>query len=449
MMRARVLTAAVLGGCAAGGIAAALQPSAIGDPADPAYRGPSVPLTIDRSAPGPLPTDRPSFVVEPGSSRLTARRADPAGGPDWAVRVYRARAAVPVALSGSARRRRMVPQGPPRNCAQLVRIYGGQPGWIDGGNRFHRVRGESMSEAPQTCDFRIRGRGRAQLITATLVESPTSSTPRALGNVLWSFGAPTLHGARLTVDGRRVELGPAGLQGTSISFTGPRRDLTTARLQVRREDGRAGRIDAINARGYGFTAARPVAPERRVIPGTARILARSADPGGGAPWGIISARIPRGRWCGAIAGQIVGRQVGRIDPVLGTFEPVSPGIPGNRCAAGYLGVPLRGRAVALFPGTGSFGDPMAPQGELGDALRRQPGRKVIVGSARADVRSVTVDNGASVRTVEPGPVAGAFVLVSDTGPQWLMSFGDLSRTRLTIRLKDGRTIERTVSAPGL
>lgn len=143
-----------------------------------------------------------------------------------------------------------------------------------------------------------------------------------------------------------------------------------------------------------------------------RLLARAPDPAGGLPYGVAGVRSEHGGWCFSQSARVVGNSAGSVDFALGTivdsYEPLmqclrkdDPIYRHHPVVEGFL---LGGGIVE----------------DEGDATRRArvvrrtlPGTTVVTGSARADVRSITITTPRDVRTLVPSSPAHAFIAVYD------------------------------------
>jgi hypothetical protein len=434
--RPRSLTATLAAGVAVGGAAAVLLPSANGTPSDPPYRAPSAPLTIKTTPAERGPGAPRGPRVAPGTKRLVARTPDPAGGPGWAVQIYGS-------FTGS---KRAGSRAPDMWCAQLVRIVDGRVGWIDGTNTFRPLPTQISDQAPEQCLSPRWQRTRTTVGTFTSLEGVSTPTPRALGGVVWAFSLDRITAPRLVVDGRRVRVRPSGRHSAFISFFPPARRLSTT-LSVRLPGGRRQRaVDTSSPWGMPM-GTRNRHPAERVRPKSEVVLARTADPGGGPSWGVVSWRRQSGRWCAALTGQIVAGRVGRINARAGTFTAFNPDAETAACPVNNgATAPTRSKPVTLS--SDGWGVTSEQPGSTERALRLQSGRVVLVGRALPGVRSVTVTTSTSVRTVIPTGPAHAFLLAYDTGPGWMFGIGE-ARAEVTARYADGRTKRFPVFAPGL
>lgn len=430
MNRNTKLAAAAMAGIAAGAVAAALIPAAQSATFDGAYLAPSGTL---RTAP-PGKRERGNnrgpgvrLLIVDGSVRLAARTKDPAGGPDWVVRVYEGK--TPRGRAGAAQMR----------CAQLGREVGGQFGWIDGTNTFRPVAMQSLSGAPQDCRSKRRSGGFAPVLKlATLLDRPASAEPAVRGSVVWGAVDGSSGAVVLTTNGHARPLHPDRRTGAFIELFGPARSLADARLRAGSAEAKS--IALVN---------RDVLPSnvnlsylQRIRPGALEVewaertvIARSPDPGGGPSWAATAARL-RGEkvWCTGVMGNLVGGHVGDIEKHLGLLLEAPPGLGGAVCdGSGGLS---RKWPVSLVPEGGSFNPIKVNSGAA--AQRLLPGRTVLWGRAHRAVTSITIRTPRDVRTLEPtGPAHGLMAVYDGSFPE--------GSAEIAVRFKDGSTTE--VSAP--
>jgi hypothetical protein len=175
----------------------------------------------------------------------------------------------------------------------------------------------------------------------------------------------------------------------------------------------------------------PVTPplnryEHGTVFGTEQLEARAPDPTGGLAWGIMASRSTKGGYCAWDVGRVVGSGVGRVNYDLDTFTD-SGILPCLQRAA-------LTRKMPLAFGLSGFGAPDDEQGADPQpgrvALRTLPGRVVIDGLARPDVRQITIRTTRDVRTIVPSSRAHAFIVVYDG----LFPSGEID---LTVTFADG------------
>ena len=155
----RVAALALVAGIVAGVAVAVAVPRTTGD----APRSGDVPRAAQpgdprrpRVAPA-LPQNRNPGEIRirrTGRPVVVARTRDPRGGPDWAVRAFRAVESPPPYVTAPRSR---------RLCAQVGRIFGGRFGWIDATNTF-RPAGFGFRGALTTCDARRVQRDRTPVV---------------------------------------------------------------------------------------------------------------------------------------------------------------------------------------------------------------------------------------------------------------------------------------------
>lgn len=349
------------------------------------------------------------LALVPGSLRIEARRADPRGGPPFAVRVFRAqRLALPPGGRDLSKARLL---GHPL-CAQLGRIYRGRFGWLDARNRFRPARIDMFS-APTVCGDRWRDRRSLPQLTLTkLITDPLKSSAVPVQTVAWGFAGGLT--SSVSLDGV-----PAGEQSPKSSQRGAflafgddhtRSFEATATVHYR---GRSTLVKVPFAGRWGAGAPPPHGPlEQRVIPGTQQIEARAPDPSGGLPWAMTASRSRGGDWCAASPGRLVGTLVGGVAFNLGTF---SESAPPSHCFSS--GVALsHSMPIAISSGGSSIPYGLDPEAEPDNGrvrLRTLRGQTTLGGVTSPDVREVTIKSPRDVRTVLPSPRAHVFLVVYD------------------------------------
>ncbi len=413
------LAIALLVGVGAGGTAAALIPAAESASLDGAFAAPSGAL---RSAPagqrerGPKDREGVHLTPERGSVQVLIRREDPAGGAPWLVRGF------------DARQQRPGIDHVPLRCVQLGREVAGKFGWIDGDHVFRPVSLRSRSGIPNQCRAaREAGGFGAILKLATLLDRPTSATPTVRGSVLWGTAGSEPGPIKLTANGRTRRVQP-GRSGGFLEFYGPARSVVGARL---REGSPGGRVIASVARDAVPNA--PLMPERRrsgLRLGTAQVIARAPDPGGGPSWAVTGVQRRAGGWCTSLLGNLIGTHVGDVAGRLGLLMEAPPDRGWNRCMEGEN--PTREWPVALTPSGGRY--LTVPDKQRGVAEQRLlPGRTILWGRAMPSVESVTIRTPRDVRTLRPsGPARGLIAVYDGTFPMG-------SSADVTVRFQDGST----------
>jgi hypothetical protein len=130
---------------------------------------------------------------------------------------------------------------------------------------------------------------------------------------------------------------------------------------------------------------------------------------------VLGYRSNKGSYCVSQPGRVVGNRVGTVNFVLDTFNDIWE--IGRQCGASMEALPPD------WPvGIGSTfgGGPMSPDldpttdpdgGRI--ELRTLPGRTVLYGVARPNVREVTLESPRDVRTLIPSARAHSFVVVYD------------------------------------
>ena len=386
----KLVLAAVLLGVVGGVLAALIVPTrSHGTPAPPHI------TVLPRRHHKPMPGELRLRPVK-GTVSIESRVADPRGGPPFAIRLFRVVRRTP---SGRSLGHDL--------CAQLGRIYQGRFGWIDALNRFRPV-GFNFWDAPWQCGDRWVDKGsEPEFMRTTLITDPLKNTAAATESMVWGFGGSLLRS--LSFDGAGIQKAPVkpSGRGAFIVFTdlsGPSKISATFDYSGR------------PTKTLTLDPARPlpVTPplnryEHGTIFGSEQLEARAPDPTGGLAWGIMASRSTKGGFCTWDVGRVVGSRVGQVDYDLDTFKD-----------SGILPclqrVPLTRKDPLAF-GLSGFGAPGEEPGQDPQpghvALRTLPGRVVIDGLARPDVREITIRTTRDVRTIVPSPRAHAFIVVYD------------------------------------
>ena len=413
-------------GVLAGILGAVLIPAGPAAPAARPFGAPSQPL---RTAPartrerGPTTPSSVYLRAHPGTVTIEARHPDPAGGPDWVVRVFEADRMIQPAI------RRPGTDGviSVGLCAQLGRDLRGRFGWIDGTNTFRSVSTAALTGSPSLCGSRkLDTRKLPELRATTLVDRPRSLNPTLRGTIVWGLIGRRTDGATLTAAGRTGPVRTSGAHRSFVRIVGPSARVVGATLKVRYPGGATRtRVDGVG----GAIPGRGQTRKPGFIAGSSRVIARTFDPGGGPSWGARAARTPSGGWCLGPAGHLVGDRIGEIEEPLGTLVELPETSFPNGC--GPQAQPGPAVPVQFVTSGGSYAD--VPQLDPGrGALRLERGRSFIWGRAADNVDLITIATARDVRTVEPSGPANAFIVVYDG-----IGFGGGDIT-LTVHFKGGR-----------
>jgi hypothetical protein len=422
-VRSLAIAAIAFGVLAAALVALVVPTRSEGERATPAKQ----PIVVLPGKPQPRQRGMLYLAPERGSVHIDGTLRDPRGGPPFAVRVFRARR---LALAGS-------PPGLEHArllghdlCAQLGRIYRGRFGWLDARNRF-KPAAIGYRDAPTVCGDRWRDeRSAPELRLTTLITDPERTTAKATTSVAWGFAGTRAR----TIALKGFSRSTADLSRRGAFLVAARRDARAAELFAR--FGYRGRpaVELSFAPTLGPRLPRNLPKLVKPIPGTGVIEARAPDPGGGVAWGVLGYRTNRGSYCVNQPGRIVGNRVGNVNFVLDTFDDVWE--IGRQCGASAEGLPPDSPvAIGSMFGAGlmpSSIDPTVDPDGGRTALRTLPGRTVLYGVAKKDVRSVTLSTPRDVRTLIPSARTHSFVAVYDgTFPT-----GNL---KLTATMADGST----------
>ncbi len=368
------------------------------EPPVPAYRNP-----LPRAAAEPPPPD----IVLKSTLRETLQAADPAGGPPWALRSWRALPNPRADFGANSKPSSFL-------CTQTgvlshhrllqprtgLPLSAGADYGLDGGCN-------SPSDLARLGPL-------AQ--TVTDVANPFAYAPRPLRTVVSGLlplraTDPLLLGAGaprpLAVDANHAFL--AVLPGRFWD--------APLRISVR-----VGVRTIVRSAVEGPGGAAPSVPQ-----------ARAPDPGGGAPFGFAATGSA------AAIGRIVDGRLATIEPRLATLHagPSSWSSGGcTSCGTPRHPLPVRfdtsGGSEASLPGEPSTG-PLPPEVQR----RTLPGTTIVTGIALSSVVSVTLRTPRDVRTLRPSGPLHVFIAVYD---------GQFFRGTLsaTVLLRSGRTVTEPV-----
>lgn len=388
----RVVIAAVLAGVIGGSIAALVVPDS-GRSTAPAPR-----VAQQREATRP---DAPKVRLVPGSMRIELRAGDPDGGVPWAIRSY-----VAVVVGHSTR----------MHCSQLGRVLHGRFGWIDGSNVFRPAGLESFGQAPAVCGDAEPGVHQPPRFDArTLVRGIDGPRPSLGTAVVWGMAGRGAERVEVRLSGRSETPRLEG-RGAFLVFgrKAPHRDEATATFTYR-----GGETRRAPERQHPFPPNGP-AINRNGSPraGAVELLARAPDPAGGLPYGFGGVRSDRDGFCVGQPQRVVGDRVGNVDFDLGTFAESF--FPVTECS-----LPndprLEKHPVGAYYMFSDGGIAAEDEGEGAAAHRARverrtlPGTSIVAGTARADVRSLTIATPRDVRTIVPSSPAHGYIAVYDGG----------------------------------
>lgn len=402
-VRARAVVAIV-----AGLLLGSLMALAAGsDPGGGGRTGSVVPTATPLPDPSRLPDGRFSpgyvhLVVDRPTVQSQVAISDPDGGPGWAVRTFAAERRTikrPArTLDHPAWRSRV-------RCAQLVRTHGRTTGWVFADRRFRPIGFQSSDAGLGECAAREPGPEIVNFFVWTTIERDGTARPRR--GVLWGVAPPGTQ--QVLVQGVGTARQVATLDedtGAFLLLTSPDASDIGASISYRLARGRVERHPLSRA-------ARPVPSERGPVPGTETVEARTPDPAGGPPWGVLVADRGDGGLC--VAGgatQIIGDRPGVLDPTWGRFYP--SGLGRADCRAPRV-PPTRKRPVVSSIGSGP--GPAEAGDVLFDRARRQrriqPGRFTLYARCHPDVQRVTIRTPRDVRTLIPSPRAHVIYAIYD------------------------------------
>ncbi|HEY6758094.1 MAG TPA: hypothetical protein VI318_01340 [Baekduia sp.] len=422
-----LVVASVLAGLVAGAVVAVAVPRHAAAPGPPR-------LDVRASAPAYPPlTGELALAVERGSARVVATAPDPAGGPAWAIRRVVGTYVPPKDVPRDHLGKELLGR---HACVELGRLAGGRFGWLDGAGTFRPlVAGRLVG--PRLCQQvggpRHDGDDAGLL---TWVSHPDFGDPQALATVVWGAAAATDRDVAVTANGRRADV-HRGDAGAFLAFL-PADGREPAEL----------RVTATDAGGATHRLYRPFGVPSRVPKLTAagRLMARAPDPEGGASWGVAAAPSVDGRWCATNPGRVVGGGVGMLDERLDVFYDQSRltySCPPPRGQQAKLNVLTRKRPLMYVFTSGAPMSWQRPGGTPGRvALRTDPGATVFAGTARPDVRAITVITPTQTRTIRPSGPGHAFAIAfPGTFPS--------GRIRFVSTFADGTTAEQDDHADDL
>ncbi len=359
--------------------------------------------------------------------RIQARIPAPDGGPDWAVRVFRAERVVPV----GSRRPGVSPVVGRNICAQLGRLHRGTFGWLDSRGTF-RAAPVALTGVPTNCGSRRAApSGGGAIDVRTTITDPEA--PAAVPKVTVAWGLAGRGAARID-----LRLGEAGITGRRTSRDGAWLLATRGPQPARGLHGRITyRERSVTVVDGSPRRARPRHPVPSIPRFPGRIAAQAPDPNGGLPFGVSVARHRDGRVCWTYGGRVVGDTLAAVDYQLDTISGAFGG--GSSCGA------PAGRERVRFPvaigwGTALSGDEQGTDEAVRARVQRRTQRGTTVFSGRVDpgVVAVTFVTPRDVRTLRP--TNGAVIVAYDGR----FAAGE---SKVIARMKDGTTRAMRIPAP--
>lgn len=413
--------AAVVVGLLAGVVAAIAIPTTKAGVARGAAAGPQPEVvagvdTVARVAPAAPPFGDVELRAE-GPVRIEARAADPLGGPEWAVRVFRAARVTRPA----ARRHGVDPVIGHALCAQVGRIHEGRFGWLTADGTFRPLRLDAQGGGVTTCASRTPDlNGRPTLNTLSPITEPHAPAARVKSTVAWGVAGRGARTVTLKVAGRTVVANRTP-NNTYIIAVGPEIDQQEI----------SGTATYAGGRKLGLGGAERRSPGLFGHGGKTQLAARAPDPNGGLPFAMSVSRSPDGTWCEATGGRVVGGRVGGVDyarDILTEGLFTGGGSCGRRTAGIFKQHPV------VLGWSGGAGDTVEEGGDTGGtgriARRTQKGMMTFSGQAAPGVVEVTLETPRDVRTLIPSGPTHAIMAVYDG------SFPTGS-VKITARFKDG------------
>jgi hypothetical protein len=418
-MRLRALAiAAVVVGLLGGAIAAIAIPTTKIGSARGAAAGARAQVvqgvdTVARVAPAAKPFGSVELRPE-GPVRIEARAADPLGGPDWAVRVFRAaRVTRP-----TWRRPGVNPVIGHSLCAQVGRIHAGMFGWLTADGTFRPLRVDAQGGSVSLCRSRAADlKGRPTLDALSPITEPHAPAARVRSTVAWGVAGRAARAVTLDVAGRTVVPNRTP-NNAYIIAVGPeiaQREISGTATYA---DGRTHRLGG-GRRLPGATA------------GPATLAARAPDPNGGLPFAMMVTEGRDGTWCQFTGGRVVDGRVGGVNyarDILTETSFTGGGSCGRRDAKAFKDHPV---LLGVSWGGGDLPEEGGDGGGTGRIARRtQKGLVTFTGQAAPDVVAVTLETPRDVRTLIPsGPTHAIIAVYDGTFPT--------GSVKVVARFKDG------------
>ena len=445
-MTPRARPVALLGvvlGLLAGIVAAIVIPQTRAD--EPAPPAAAPPPTIDPGAntvlrvAKALPTHADVQIRPTGPIRIEARAADPLGGPEWAVRVFRAER---VTRPGQ-RRPGVSPVVGHNLCAQLGRIHDGAFGWLAADGTFRPTAvGDAGANLTSACVSRAPDlNGDPPLFTLSPITDPAAPAARVKSTVAWGLAGSGARSVTLKL-GDRTVMPTTTAHHAFVIAEGPELDQHQIIASVRYA-GRTVRLPRRHqALGGVFGGVDPNATNTAA----ARIAARAPDPNGGLPFAMIAAPDGKGGWCTSSGGRIVGDRVGGVDYQRDVLTETTFSAGGG-CTSGGRQLARIFKEHPVLLGYGGGGGPLpeegADTGGTGRVARRtQPGLMTFTGQAAPGVVAVTLETPRDVRTLIPtGPTHAIMAVYDGSFPT--------GSVKITARFKDGHVKTDTLPYLGL
>jgi hypothetical protein len=428
-MRLRPLAlAAIVVGLLAGVVAAIAIPTTKVGAARGAAAGPRAQVvagvdTVARVAPAAKAFGDVELRPE-GPVRIQARAADPLGGPDWAVRVFRAARVV----APGSRRPGVDPVIGHPLCAQVGRIHDGQFGWLTADGTFRPLRIDAQGGSVSMCGSRrADANGEPTLDTLSPITEPHAPAARVKATVAWGVAGRGARTVTLKVAGRTVVPNRTPDNAYIIAVgpeTGQQEISGTATYA-------GGRRVALGGHAHRLPGAHGA--------GAPQLAARAPDPNGGLPFAMTVSRNRDGTWCQASGGRVVDGRVGGVDYARDILtETAYTG--GGSCGGGNPAIFKQHPVLLAWGGGGGDtaqegGDDTAQEGGDGGgtgriARRTQKGLMTFTGQAAPGVVAVTLQTPRDVRTLIPSGPTRAIIAVYDGG-------FPTGSVKIVARFKDG------------
>jgi hypothetical protein len=355
-----------------------------------------------------------------GNARIEARTKDPRGGPDWAVRVFRADRVVP----HEARRHGVDPVIGHNLCAQLGRIYHARFGWLDAAGTFRPV-AIDFRGAPSTCGSRKADLAGQPFFDVVIpITDPRRPEAHAKQLVTWGLAGSGATNIRLRLGSSAVSP-PHGAHGAFLAISPRQLRSSQVTGTITYRDGHRMHVPLPSPNRYRFSTSPMV------------LSGRAPDPNGGLPFALLSSGT-----CIETGSRILDEdRFGEVDYELGTFQELRRA-GGASCNSPSTDEAKLFREHPVVFGYGSGADEPGWDPEPGRIARRtQRGTTIVDGRAAPDVVAVTLETPRDVRTLVPGGPAHAIIAVYDgTFPT--------GSIKLIARFKDGHSKTETIGNLG-
>jgi hypothetical protein len=396
LTRRTVVVLSLLAGVLVGGLVAALAGADRWESRATA----GLKLAVQRTAP---PLRRPEGLLgwraRAATVQVVARAADPGGGPDWAIRRSEGRNLLPPGVPLQHIGKELLGD---HVYYELGRIDHERFGWLDGTGTFRTVAPGDGTLPRYAFGSQASVRERQDVGSVTLLSHPAFGEPQPVATVVWGVSDEATRTVTLDDGGHDADV-TLGDHGAFVSFL-PARGAAP-KLDVQITDA-AGTTKKLGAR-FNLPGAREPLADR------ARLMARTPDPSGAAPWGLSAAPARAGGWCTSNPGRIVDGAIGQLDTRLDLFYDQTAQVsacPVRRKVKEKYRALTRTRPLSYVFTAGTMPSQERPDDTGRTALRTLPGALVFAGIARPDVRLITVTTPEQTRVLHPTGAAHGFAV---------------------------------------